>query len=486
MLRCSSPNKTSTSFSLPSTSSASTTGFDLNNVFDKDQNNIKNEVKRKLAQPGMIGKQLTTVYYQFKKEAQDKLSGLFQTLLDSESGGMKFRQFSSQNKLSEDTQASLKLEGAQEASRDSKGNLVYKSLKENIPKTYQEVANFALNPYNRFPNNTARGTYLDKLSEVVMMGKDKNNRPLYTGKIKTKILEDLLNLKTFYTATTGSFKGLDYYTNTGMKPADAMKELESTPKILDDYNALLEKTTKSHLFLTQNAMGKLPTYDEFSKIIADNKTRDESKVEKPQAVSKGGVIYASTGTLVDYQPRGTDTVPAMLTPGEFVVNRAATQKHLPLLKAINNGTQNPQAFSKGGIAYLESGGLAALEGSFASLSSWYPDASRIEQIKTETSNKNNELAKQKQKDRECIEKIYADERDKQKRRLDATNSDEYREQVEKSKTEQLESMDKRRQIYADIKRIQDSFYAQFREDVAKVKAETGKEPQCPNLHQGAA
>jgi hypothetical protein len=218
-------------------------GYDLNNVFE-DPNNIKNEVKRKLAQPGMMGKQLQTVYYQFKKEAQNKLSGLFQTLLDSESGGMKFRQFSSQNKLSEDTQASLKLEGAQEASRDSNGDIVYKSLKENIPKTYQEVANFALNPYNRFPNNTVRGTYLDKLSEVVMMGKDKNNRPLYMGKIKTKILEDISKLKTFYTGTTGSFKGLDYYTNTGIKPADALKEIEATPNVLNDYNELL-KNTKS-------------------------------------------------------------------------------------------------------------------------------------------------------------------------------------------------------------------------------------------------
>jgi hypothetical protein len=293
------------------------------------------------------------------------------------------------------------------------------------------------------------------------------------GKIKTKILEDISKLKTFYTGTTGSFKGLDYYTNTGIKPADALKEIEATPNVLNDYNELLKNTISSHMFLTQNAMGKLPTYDEFSKIIADNKTRDENKVEKPQAVSRGGIIYASTGTLVDYQPRGTDTVPAMLTPGEFVVNRAATQKNLPLLKAINNGAKNPQALSKGGIAYLAEGGLAELQQSFADLGSWYPDADRINQVKQETATQANEVAKQKQKDRDCIDKIYGEEKNKQSQRLAAMGSDEYKESVRQSEEARMASMDKRREIFTEIKRIQDSFVSQFREDLAKVREETG-------------
>ena len=39
-----------------------------------------------------------------------------------------------------------------------------------------------------------------------------------------------------------------------------------------------------------------------------------------------------------------DKVPALLTPGEFVVNKQATQSNLPLLQAINGGqlsTQHP-------------------------------------------------------------------------------------------------------------------------------------------------
>jgi hypothetical protein len=41
----------------------------------------------------------------------------------------------------------------------------------------------------------------------------------------------------------------------------------------------------------------------------------------------------------------SDTVPAMLTPGEFVVNKEATAKHLPLLHQINQTKSNSQTQS---------------------------------------------------------------------------------------------------------------------------------------------
>lgn len=62
--------------------------------------------------------------------------------------------------------------------------------------------------------------------------------------------------------------------------------------------------------------------------------------------NKGGPIFLNEGNTVP----GTgnkDTVPAMLTPGEFVVNKQATQDNLPLLHAINSGAQVP-GFNKGG------------------------------------------------------------------------------------------------------------------------------------------
>lgn len=48
--------------------------------------------------------------------------------------------------------------------------------------------------------------------------------------------------------------------------------------------------------------------------------------EGGQYENRGGLIYASTGRYIAMRPRGTDIVPAMLTPGEFVQRRAAVRK----------------------------------------------------------------------------------------------------------------------------------------------------------------
>ena len=83
---------------------------------------------------------------------------------------------------------------------------------------------------------------------------------------------------------------------------------------------------------------------------------DENRV----AYSRGGTVYASRGMFI---PRGTDTVPAMLTPGEFVVNRAAVQRgnNLQILRSMNGGDTAPNgapaAMSKGGsVGYYNQGG----------------------------------------------------------------------------------------------------------------------------------
>ena len=54
----------------------------------------------------------------------------------------------------------------------------------------------------------------------------------------------------------------------------------------------------------------------------------------PKKFNRGNIVPGSGNT---------DTVPAMLTPGEFVVNKEATQKNRPLLEAINSSTQGGQA-----------------------------------------------------------------------------------------------------------------------------------------------
>ncbi len=50
----------------------------------------------------------------------------------------------------------------------------------------------------------------------------------------------------------------------------------------------------------------------------------------------GGMIYRQLGGFL---PQGTDTIPAMLSPGEFVINADATRKFYSQLVAINSGTK---------------------------------------------------------------------------------------------------------------------------------------------------
>jgi len=95
-----------------------------------------------------------------------------------------------------------------------------------------------------------------------------------------------------------------------------------------------------------------------------------------QSKSRGGVVYASSGALIPYEPRGTNTVPAMLTPGEFVINRAATQKNLPLLKSINSGGSN---YSSGGVVYAEDGTFIPWRNKYSQMQGEKENAYRKEQ-----------------------------------------------------------------------------------------------------------
>jgi len=58
----------------------------------------------------------------------------------------------------------------------------------------------------------------------------------------------------------------------------------------------------------------------------------------PKKFAQGGVVYRQNGSDgPEFAPMGTDTVPAMLTPGEYVINAKAAKNFGGLLEAINNG-----------------------------------------------------------------------------------------------------------------------------------------------------
>ena len=86
-----------------------------------------------------------------------------------------------------------------------------------------------------------------------------------------------------------------------------------------------------------------------------------NQIAKGLGVKTFGAPYSTETTIPKRLNAGnivpgtgnTDTVPAMLTPGEFVVNKEATAANLPLLYAINGGQQSDtNQYAVGGIVQI--------------------------------------------------------------------------------------------------------------------------------------
>lgn len=98
--------------------------------------------------------------------------------------------------------------------------------------------------------------------------------------------------------------------------------------------------------------------NELSRVSLANTAVDQGAVATNNNLSSGGIVYANRGIFV---PRGTDTVPAMLTPGEFVVNRSAVKRgnNLQILQAMNSrgGANRPNHMKGVGRVYYNTGGV---------------------------------------------------------------------------------------------------------------------------------
>jgi TP901 family phage tail tape measure protein len=100
---------------------------------------------------------------------------------------------------------------------------------------------------------------------------------------------------------------------------------------------------------TQSAAAGLPGFAVAGAAGAAAKTSQvRIKGVRVQGRNSGGPIFMSNGTTVP-GVGNTDTVPAMLTPGEFVVNKEATKNNLGLLHSIND-SKMPQGLNAGGKA----------------------------------------------------------------------------------------------------------------------------------------
>ena len=156
--------------------------------------------------------------------------------------------------------------------------------------------------------------------------------------------------------------------NTPARPA--ISELTRNPLIpraMEMYGSDMHGNGKSFVPLTK-IFTRSPEGTGFSRlssqIIEKSKKFGTGNTYTPGAYkgyyrrNAGGIIpgFNVGGTVPG--TGNTDTVPAMLTPGEFVINKKATAENLPLLQTINGGNgSNTRKYSEGGpVSYFDKGG----------------------------------------------------------------------------------------------------------------------------------
>jgi hypothetical protein len=169
----------------------------------------------------------------------------------------------------------------------------------------------------------------------------------------------------------GAFKALSqsskYLSLAEMDAAMAAQQLSGASQVLNTTlieqvgtanaaAAAIANLTKAYssMAATQAAAGNLPSFG-----VAGAAGANAAKGGKTSGIRIRGIRRNAGGGVPG--SGNTDTVPAMLTPGEFVVNKEATKQNLGLLKAINDG--KTQGLNKGGIAngvqYLNRGAVVS-------------------------------------------------------------------------------------------------------------------------------
>jgi len=237
--------------------------------------------------------------------------------------------------------------------------------------SYNEILNKAYNPQNKFADSFFRQRLMNIFDKYIRSRIDENGELVFNDPKQKDILKSDSLLREAY-QSQDYLVNPDFVKDHGDALISTLKTDDSTDldpvTELGFYNKWHKtdrvRANKDQAYLMGDSMGSMP---ETPKVIEMMKSlmpgnRKEYGTEplkgpepkKPETLNLGGVVYASKGQHINFEPRGTDTVPAMLTPGEFVVNRAATQQNLPLLKSINSGATG---YSRGGVAYLEKGGV---------------------------------------------------------------------------------------------------------------------------------
>jgi TP901 family phage tail tape measure protein len=127
---------------------------------------------------------------------------------------------------------------------------------------------------------------------------------------------------------------IDEMVGSGVLALDMQKASYKHPVMSDRNNRVKKLRAKEHELLVGDRTSQI------TGVATDLRTK------LPSLITQSGVQGFNRGNIVP-GVGNTDTVPAMLTPGEFVVNKESTKKNYDLLTAINNS----QKLNKGGMAY---------------------------------------------------------------------------------------------------------------------------------------
>lgn len=138
------------------------------------------------------------------------------------------------------------------------------------------------------------------------------------------------------------------------------EEYGPTRELYEEFGRISESGrnfSDSLIQMTDSVLSSVPVFGKIFKILTSGPL-----VALGVKMMRSKAQYKSDGGDV-FKPKGTDTTPAMLTPGEFVINKDSAKKNKSLLEAINNGKAKGGSIgyfsSGGGVGYYAGGGTVA-------------------------------------------------------------------------------------------------------------------------------
>jgi TP901 family phage tail tape measure protein len=155
-----------------------------------------------------------------------------------------------------------------------------------------------------------------------------------------------------------------------------LKKLAAISENAMKYQGMITKLEKLSLTGGLASIGK-DVYDLFDSLMG--RTGGDKKQSSPPSMEKQSssmLAFASGGQVSGAGSGTSDSIPAMLSNGEFVINARETAKHRNLLEQINSG-KGVQISSEEGVQKFAAGGFVGMENTIQSLMTSVMGASEL-------------------------------------------------------------------------------------------------------------